>query len=144
MPTISSDSFTRSTAQTRREKGPLVRVEKGEAGRYVKMHRADVEAEGLTAKIHPADRDRLRPAEHDKSQPAAGDKLAPPQGNKAAEPTPPTEPDDFATIAGVGKATARALVAHGIATFAQLKAAGELDYVTPAAMTAIEEWRKSG
>lgn len=144
MAPISSKSFTRSTPQSRKEKGPLVKVEIS-PGRYVKMHRADVEAQTLQGKVKPADRDKLQPAQEDKAQPAQGDKLAPPQGNKAAEPTaPPAEPDDFTKIEGVGKATARALTTHGITTFAQLKAAGTLDYVTPAANNAIEEWRKNG
>jgi predicted flap endonuclease-1-like 5' DNA nuclease len=145
MATISSESFTKSTPQTRREKGPLVRVEKGAPGRYVKMYRADVERLGLVEKVHPADKDKLKlPAGGDKSQPPQGDKSLPPQGNKAAEPTPPAEPDDFTEIDGVGKATARALAGHGIVTFDQLKAAGTLDYITPAAMSAIEEWRQRG
>lgn len=142
MATISSKSFTQSTPQTRREKGPLVRVEIA-PGRFVKMYRADVETQGLADKVHPADKDKLKRPQGDKSQPPAGDKSQPPQGNKTAEePTPPaSEPDDFATIHGVGKATARALVAHGIKTFEQLKAAGTLDYLTPAAQAAIEAWR---
>jgi predicted flap endonuclease-1-like 5' DNA nuclease len=143
MATISSESFTKSTAQTRREKGPLVRVELG-PGRYVKMHRADVEAKELTGKVHPADKDKLKKPAGEKSLPPQGDKVSPPQGDKAAPPesTPePFMPDDFTAIDGVGKATARALVAHKIMTFEQLKAAGSLDYITPAAMAAIEAWR---
>lgn len=139
MATINKQSFTTANAQTNREKGPLVRVELS-AGRSVKMYRADVEAQGLRDKVHPADKDKLRPAGGDKALPAAGDKLAPAQGDKAVTPAP-AEPDDFATIRGVGKATARALVARGITTFGQLRAAGTLDYVTPAAMAAIEDWR---
>lgn len=139
MPTISSKSFTKSTPETRREKGPLVRVEIS-PGRYVKMHRADVEARELTDKVHAADEDKLSRPQGNKSQPPQGDKLQPPQGDKAS-PEPKAEPDDFATIEGVGKATARALVAHKITTFEQLRVAGPLDYVTPQAMAAIEAWR---
>lgn len=136
MATISKDSFTRSTPQTRQAKGPLVRVEL-QPGRFVKMHKADADAQGLAY-------------EGQKAQPPAQNKMLPPAGDKAvavappAEPEGKAEPDDFATIDGVGKATARALVAHGVKSFDQLKAAGTLDYVTPAAMNAIEEWRKRG
>lgn len=138
---ISTESFTKSTPQTRKAKGPLVRVELS-PGRYAKMYRADVEAQGLTDKVHPADRDKLSRPQTDKTAPPAGDKMAPPQADKAAETTPPPEPDDFATIDGVGKATARALAAHGITTFDQLKAAGPLPYLTATVNEALEEWRR--
>lgn len=140
---ISTKSFEKSTPQSRKEKGPLVRVEVG-PGRYAKMYRADVEKQGLADKVHPADKDKLRRPAGDKVQPAAGDKLQPPAGDKVESPPavpPAVEPDDFTAIPGVGKATARALVGHGIKTFEQLKAAGTLAYLTPAAMKAIEDWR---
>lgn len=123
----------------------MVRVELS-PGRFVKMHRADVEGTERADAVHPADAHKLKRPQGDKALPPAGDKRAPAQGDKAENPNsqipnPNEAADDFATIAGVGKATARALAAHGIRTFEQLKAAGSLDYITPAAMSAIEAWR---
>jgi predicted flap endonuclease-1-like 5' DNA nuclease len=60
------------------------------------------------------------------------------------EPEPETKPqaDDFTAIPGVGQATARALVAHGITTFEALREIGELDYLSEKANQAIHEWRE--
>lgn len=131
MAVINKSSFAVQNDRTRKEKGPLVKVEL-QPGRFVKMYRQDAIDKGLLA------------APETKSQPPAENKMLPPADNKAATPPAPPapiEPDDFATIQGVGKATARALAAHGIATFPQLKAAGELAYLTAAANKAIEDWR---
>jgi len=61
---------------------------------------------------------------------------------------PPEEPmtgsqpiDDIATIPGVGKASVRALQAHGVETFEQLKLAQDLDYLPAKVLAAIAEWR---
>lgn len=111
-------------------KGKLINIDLGK-GRYVKMYEADAIARGLL-----------------KAKPQAPNKMRVPGKNKAApeekpeaqvEVKPPA--DDFATIAGVGLATARALVTHGITSFEQLKAAGEQVYLTTRAREAIAVWR---
>lgn len=111
-------------------KGKLVNIDLGK-GRFVKMYEADAIAQGLL-----------------KAKPQAPNKMRVPGQNKAApvektEAQPEEKPpaDDFTTIAGVGPATARALVSHGITTFEQLKAESGLDYLTTKTMQAIEDWR---
>jgi len=111
------------------KKGPLVKVLIGR-GQYVKMYEADAIAKGLLPS---------------KAKPPADNKMRLPTENKSTPPetelenTPPA--DDFTTIAGVGPATARALMANGINSFEQLRQAGALGYVTPKTMQAIEAWR---
>lgn len=114
-------------------KGKLIRVQISE-GRVVKMYEADAIAAGYMA------------APQAKAQPPAQNKMRLPAENKApeAEAEPEAPADDFTAIDGVGPATARALAANGIRTFAELRDAGALDYLTPAANTAIEEWRDRG
>ena len=114
-------------------KGKLIRVQISE-GRVVKMYEADAIAKGYIA------------APQTKAQSPAQNKMRLPAENKAPElePEEVPEPDDFTVIDGVGPATARALAASGITTFAQLAVAGELDYPTAAANAAIEEWRHGG
>lgn len=114
------------------KKGPLIKVEIS-PGRYVKMYQADAEARGLVQKARPPQQDKIRPPQQDKQQ------------------QPPAEPeeetavsDDLTQIPGVGPATARALAARGIDTFAALRAAGELDWLTPQANQAIAAWREAG
>ncbi|MCJ7529806.1 MAG: helix-hairpin-helix domain-containing protein [Anaerolineales bacterium] len=116
--------------ETRMNKGKLVNIDLGK-GRFVKMYEADAIAQGLL-----------------KAKPQAPNKMRVPGQNKAApvektEAQPEEKPpaDDFTTIAGVGPATARALVSHGITTFEQLKAESGLDYLTTKTMQAIEDWR---
>lgn len=117
--------------EVRMRKGPLVKVQIG-PGQYIKMYREDAIKAG-----------------HIKAQPPAQNKMRTPAADKAVEPpesveekTPEAPPaDDFTAIDGVGPATARALVAHGITTFEQLKAAGELSYLAPKANEAIAAWR---
>ncbi len=106
-------------------KGKLVRVTLPD-GRVVKMYEADAMKKGL---VEPEQKARQKPQ----------DKAAIPEANK--EPEPAAEPDDFTTIHGVGPATARALVAHGIVTFGDLREAGELDYLPDNVNAAIEKWR---
>ncbi len=116
-------------------KGKLIRVQIS-PGRFVKMYEADAVAKGLIA------------APQEKAQPPARNKMRLPEQDKAPEPVeePAQEQqaDDFTTIPGVGPATARALAASGITTFAQLRDAGTLDYLTAAVNAAIEEWRHGG
>jgi len=111
-------------------KGKLVNIDLGK-GRFVKMYEADAIAQGLL-----------------KAKPQAPNKMRVPGQNKAApEEKPEAQPeekppaDDFTTIAGVGPATARALISHGITTFEQLKAAGVLNYLSTKTTQAIEAWR---
>jgi predicted flap endonuclease-1-like 5' DNA nuclease len=131
--TISSKSFTVDNQEVRMSKGQLIRVQVG-PGRFVKMYEADAIAAGYMA------------APQAKAQPPAQNKMRLPAENKAPElePEEVPEPDDFTVIDGVGPATARALAANGITTFAQLRTAGELGYLTATVNAAIEEWRKHG
>jgi predicted flap endonuclease-1-like 5' DNA nuclease len=112
--------------EVRVKKGPLVKVEIG-PGQFRKMYRSDAERLGLI-----------------KAQAPAPNKMQLPAENKAPEPEPEQESapeDDFTAIPGVGKAAARALAAHGVATFDDLRAAGELDYLSEKVNQAIAEWR---
>jgi predicted flap endonuclease-1-like 5' DNA nuclease len=109
--------------RTRQQKGRLIRVQIG-PDQYRKMYEADAERLGLIkARSKPEDKMIERPAD-----------------TKAEEPV---KADDFTAIPGVGKAAARALVAHGITTFEQLRQAGELDYLSGKINRAIEEWRQN-
>ena len=115
-------------------KGKLITVKlKNREGAMVKMYEADAIAQGLLP---------------GKARPQAPNKMLKPADNKVTpEPEKPAEKppaDDFTTIPGVGPATARALVAHGIATFEQIKAAGDLDYLTAKARDGIAAWRANG
>lgn len=124
------------------KKGPLIKVEIS-PGRYVKMYQADAEADGL-----------VKPSE--KALPATGNKMLPPSANKMAEktegvadpgaaaPADPAAADNFATIQGIGMASARALVARGITTFEQLRQATQLDFLSATARQAVEKWRQDG
>lgn len=108
------------------KKGPLVKV-KHPDGHYSKMYQADAEAAGL--------------APGHKALPAGENKMLTPAGNKsltrdAAAPAP----EDFTTIEGLGPAAARSLVAQGITTFAQLRAARNLS-LPKKTLAAIETWR---
>jgi len=109
------------------KKGKLVRVEIAK-GQFRKMYEADAIAAGLI-----------------KARPPAQNKMQVPAENKSADPAPEPEErpqaDDFTVIPGVGQATARALVAHGIATFDELRDAGKLDYLSEKANQAIQDWR---
>lgn len=111
-------------------KGNLVTVRHPD-GHHSKMYEADAIAAGLMA----------RP----KAQPPAPNKMLPAAGNKAAMsadiPAAPAEPDDFTTIPGIGPAAARLLAAHGITTFAALRAATDLSYLSKKAAAAIEAWK---
>jgi len=118
------------TQEKNMKKGPLVKVQIGR-GQYVKMYEADAIAKGLLPS-------KAKPPADNKMRLSTENKSAPPETE--VESTPPA--DDFTTIAGVGPATARALVANGITTFEQLRQAGALGYVTPKTMQAIEAWRR--
>jgi large subunit ribosomal protein L21 len=123
MTTITDRStWTIDSQETRMNKGPLVTVRHPD-GHYTKMYRADAIAAGLIA--------------GEKARPAAGDKMMLPTENKSA----PAQPDDFTTIEGVGPAAARAMVARGITTFAELRAVKDLSFLTKKARAAVETWR---
>lgn len=111
-------------------KGKLININLGK-GRFVKMYETDAIAQGLL-----------------KARPQAANKMQKPPANKdTVEASPIKEPDekppadDFTTITGIGPATARALVSHGITTFEQLKAAEELPYLSAKARAGIDAWR---
>jgi predicted flap endonuclease-1-like 5' DNA nuclease len=109
--------------EARMGKGPLLTVRHPD-GHYTKMYEADAIATGLV------------PGK--KAQPQAENKMAPaPVENKSQ---PPAEPDDFTTIEGVGPAAARSIIANGVTTFAQLKAAKDLSFLSKKARTGIEAW----
>lgn len=154
MPVVSSKSFEIVNANTRRGKGPLVKVEIS-PGRFVKMYRADAEAQGLVPQG-----DKLRSAEGDKgaSPPSTGSDLQSESGSDTADSAEnggdeaailaavPGEGDDLTEIDGVGPATARVLTAAGITTFGQLKAAGREGLervVSGSALAAIVAWQAS-
>lgn len=104
-------------------KGPLVVVRHPD-GHSTKMYESDAVELGL---IQGA-----------KSQPAPSNKMAQPAEDKVS--AKPTEPDDFSTIEGVGPAAARSIVANGITTFAQLKAARDVSFLSKKTRAAIEAW----
>jgi predicted flap endonuclease-1-like 5' DNA nuclease len=133
MPVVtSSDNWPVDSQETRRKRGPLVKVEI-RPGQFVKMYKEDAIREG-----------HMEPDKKKKQPPK--DKLRKPKRDKAAaeEKEEEPEPDDFTVISGVGPATARALVAHGIVTLEQLRTAGELTYLNEGINRSIEEWRASG
>lgn len=148
---IDVDSFTPYNEEVRMSKGPLVRVEIS-PGRTVKMHRDDAIRQGFL---------KGQSAAQDKAQAPAANKAQAPAQNKAGEGTEdpadeygaqadisklPPMPDPFKDIPGVGAATARALVARGIRSFEQLRAANldEMDYLSSNVRQAIEAWRENG
>jgi predicted flap endonuclease-1-like 5' DNA nuclease len=134
MPVVTEKNlWPRVTQETNMKKGPLVKVQIGK-GQYVKMYEADAIAQGkLPSKAKPAPANKMR-------DPAATQNKSVPQ-EPEAESAPPEPADDFTTIPGIGKGTARALVANGITTFEQLRLAGTLKYLTPKTRQAIEDWR---
>jgi hypothetical protein len=135
MVVVSSKSFGKDNAQTRGQKGPLVRIQIG-PGQYRKMYEADAIAQGLiVGKAQPPAQDKQRQPAQDKQRQPGQDKAQPPKEEKPA--------DDLSTIQGVGLATARMLAARGITTFDELRAAsgaGKLNFLSSAAQTAIGKW----
>lgn len=119
--------------EIRMGKGPLVIVRHPD-GHASKMYLEDAVAAGLV------------PAA--KGLPAGENKMMLPVEDKAAA-HPPLEnagageaADDLTTIAGLGLASARVLVANGVTTFAQLRAAKNLSYLSKKAQAAVEAWRR--
>jgi predicted flap endonuclease-1-like 5' DNA nuclease len=58
-----------------------------------------------------------------------------------AEAPPPEEQPGPESIPGIGKASARALAAHGVITLDALKEAQDLDYLPAKVLAAIAKWR---
>ena len=112
------------------QKGKLVNIDLGK-GRFVKMYEANAIAQGLL-KAKPQATNKMRVPGRNKTAP---------EGKPEAQPEEKPPADDFTTITGVGPATARALISHGITTFEQLKATDGLDYLTAKTLQAIEAWR---
>lgn len=117
-----------SNQETRMKKGKLITV-KNKSGAYVKMYEKDAENAGLIPKKEHAE---------------VENKQRFPVEDKTVSMSKPVDsvPDDFTTIENVGPATARAIVAHGITTFGQLRNAGKLNYISIRAMESIETWRQ--
>jgi predicted flap endonuclease-1-like 5' DNA nuclease len=127
---INSKEWSLITQEVRMNKGKLVNIQIS-PGRYVKMYESDAIAKGLL-----------------KAKPQPANKMRVPSQNKAAPEEKPEVPpevkppaDDFMTIPGIGKATARALETHGITTFEQLRSAGTLVYLSDKMNKVIESWR---
>lgn len=118
--------------EVRMGKGPLVTVKLGDR-HYVKMYEQDAIAAGhLPAKL------KAQPQPENKMQPTEANKtVASPDG----QPNP--EADDLTTIDGIGLGVARSLAARGIVTFAQLRAASDLSYLSKRAQAAVETWKAS-
>lgn len=111
------------------KKGKLVRVELSK-GRYVKMYEQDAIAKGLLpGKLRDPGENKMRPVGENKATKPL------PELREAVAPA-----DDFTTIPGIGPASARALAARGITTFAQLRTAN-VAFLSAAAKSAIERWR---
>jgi hypothetical protein len=128
---IDSKEWKIINQEVRMSKGKLVNIQIS-PGRFVKMYEADAIAQGLIP---------------GKARPQAPNKMLTPQANKAAGPAQIEEKapaDDFTTIPGIGLASARALVAHGITTFEQLREAVGITCLTSKARDAIETWRTNG
>ena len=156
---IDSKQWKLINQEARMNKGKLINVEISK-GRYVKMYEADAIAQGKIKppaaaekklRIPPANK-MWKPEANKVSSPVVGDPGAvDPQAImveivKLENETPPpeelaTSQDDLTTIPGVGKASARALAAHGVETLEALKAAQDLDYLPAKVLAAIAKWR---
>lgn len=121
--------------EVRMSKGPLIRVQI-KPGHWVKMYKRDAEERGYI----PAEKSVQKPQDKMIEGPVYSKPEAP-VANKAPE----TEKlyDDFTVIPNIGPATVRALNAHGITTYDQLKVAGKIEYISIRAMDSIDEWRKN-
>jgi predicted flap endonuclease-1-like 5' DNA nuclease len=124
-------SWPLDNQEVRMGKGPLVTV-KHPDGHLTKMYQQDAIAAGLIAapKAQPQPANKMQPAEANKT-------VTSPDG----QPNP--EADDLTTIPGVGLGVARSLAARGVTTFAALRAASDLSYLSKRAQAAVEEWRKA-
>jgi predicted flap endonuclease-1-like 5' DNA nuclease len=132
MAVLSSKSFSIDSPKTRAKKGKLIRVTLP-AGNIVKMYTQDAIAMGL---ITPP-QTKAMPAPENKMMPA-------PAENKAQHAPPQVDadllPSDFKLIKGLGRASARMLVAQGITSCEQLRTA-DVSFLSPKVQKAIEDWR---
>jgi len=140
MAVIRKRDFEFENQNTRNKKGKLIRVDLGR-GRAVKMYEKD--AAKLLGK---APKNKLAAAPKNKLAPAPKNKLAPAPKNKLAADVPPDDldglpVDNLTEIDGIGPASAKKLNKNGILTFAQLKAAGSLPYLSETVNEKIERWR---
>lgn len=121
----SKSTWKVSNAATRAERGPLVRVKVG-PGHWRNMRTQDaIDAGYIKGKVARTPEDKMASGPENKS--AIADDLP---------------PEDFTVIEGVGKATARSLVAQGIRTLDQLRAVRLEDLrLSKAALVSIEAWR---
>jgi len=132
MAVLSSKSFAIDSPRTRAKKGKLIRVTMP-AGNIVKMYTQDAVAMGLIAP--PQTKAMPAPAEN---------KMMPMPAENKAQPPPQNDnellPSDFKLIKGLGRASARMLVAQGITTCEQLRTA-DVSFLPPRVQKAIEDWR---
>ena len=131
------------------KKGPLVRVEL-QPGRFVKKYEEDAvldgyaeDEDGVWRLAAGGPKKKGGKPQETKIRKPQEDKGKRPAEEKAPAEEPPVPADDFTVIDGVGPATARALAAHEIRTFDELREA-RLDFLTGQALAAIEEWRTDG
>ena len=132
MAVLSSKSFTTDNPRKRATKGPLIRVTLP-AGNIVKMYQADALAAGY---IKP------KPQPQNKALPPAQNKMLPAPVTNKAEEADEGQVVDFSTIKGVGLASARLIVANGIATYDELQAA-DVSFLSSKARQAVEDWRNA-
>lgn len=125
------DSWPLDNQEVRMKKGPLIKIEL-QPGRFVKMYEQDAIAQGL---VEP----KAKPPKHDKMQRPEENKIQAPEEDKAAE-SEAQPADDFTQIPGVGPATARAIVAHNITTFEQLREAPSLDFLPERALESVKSY----
>ena len=133
MAVLSSKSFVTDNPKIRASKGKLIRVTLP-AGNMVKMYTQDAIAAGYIK------------APQNKAMPApAENKMMPTPAENKAQPAPPQVdadllPSDFKLIKGLGKASARMLVANGVTTCEQLRTA-DISFLPAKVQKAVEDWR---
>jgi predicted flap endonuclease-1-like 5' DNA nuclease len=132
MAVLSSKSFVTDNPKIRAGKGKLIRVTMP-AGNIVKMYTQDAIAMGLIK------------APQTKAMPApAENKMMPMPAENKAQPAPQNDnellPSDFKLIKGLGKASARMLVAQGVTTCEQLRTA-DISFLPAKVQKAVEDWR---
>jgi len=127
MPVIQSkENWKLETQEARMKKGKLVRVEI-RPGQFVKRYEADLQNKA---------------ASYPKSDKLSKDPL---ENKSTIEPgsDDPVVFDEFESISGIGKASARSLNENGVYTFAQLAVAGNLPYLSDGVNAKIETWRSN-
>lgn len=143
MPIIGSrDTWKNDTQASRRNRGPLLKV-KHPDGHWTKMYEQDaIDAGLLKRKQAPAPANKLAPAPENKSAalPVLDD--SPVTVGDVIEAIAAPVSDDFTTINGIGRATARLLFAQNVLTFEQLRTVDlESLSLSKTAVASIEAWR---